>query len=220
MWHPPEAALWRWQWHLTRRFSLTTTGKFGRSPEVSGRFDAPLGCGVSCPSFISTQPSEKENSMTGDKQAIGHLQAQLKNELTAINQYFVHYRMLKHWGFEKLAKKEYAESIGEMKHADLLMDRIFMLDGLPNLQDLGKINIGEDVPEILASDLALERGAQSTIKDGIAYTESVRDYVSRDLLLKILDDTEEHVDFLETQIELIAKVGLQNYQQSIMGEIG
>jgi bacterioferritin len=158
--------------------------------------------------------------MTGDKQAIGHLQAQLKNELTAINQYFVHYRMLKHWGFEKLAKKEYAESIGEMKHADLLMDRIFMLDGLPNLQDLGKINIGEDVPEILASDLALERGAQATIKDGIAYAESVRDYVSRDLLLKILDDTEEHVDFLETQIELIAKVGLQNYQQSIMGEIG
>ncbi|WP_210542702.1 bacterioferritin [Rhodoferax sp. PAMC 29310] len=157
--------------------------------------------------------------MTGDKQAIGHLQAQLKNELTAINQYFVHYRMLKHWGFKKLAKKEYAESIGEMKHADLLMDRIFMLDGLPNLQDLGKINIGEDVPEILASDLALERGAQATIKDGIAYAESVRDYVSRDLLLKILDDTEAHVDFLEIQIELIAKVGLQNYQQSIMGEI-
>jgi bacterioferritin len=106
-----------------------------------------------------------------------------------------------------------------MKHADLLMDRIFMLDGLPNLQDLGKLSIGEDVPEILASDLALERGAQATIKDGIAYTESVRDYVSRDLLLKILDDTEEHIDFLETQIELIAKVGLQNYQQSIMGEL-
>jgi bacterioferritin len=157
--------------------------------------------------------------MTGDKQAIGHLQAQLKNELTAINQYFVHYRMLKHWGFDKLAKKEYEESIGEMKHADLLMDRIFMLDGLPNLQDLGKLNIGEDVPKILASDLALELGAQATIKDGIAYTESVRDYVSRDLLMTILDDTEEHVDFLETQIELIAKVGLQNYQQSIMGEI-
>lgn len=157
--------------------------------------------------------------MKGDQTAIGHLQAQLKNELTAINQYFVHYRMLKHWGFDKLAKKEYDESIGEMKHADALMDRIFMLDGLPNLQDLGKLNIGEDVPELLGSDLALERGAQATIKDGIAYCESVRDYISRDLLLKILDDTEEHVDFLETQLELIEKVGLSNYLQSQMGEI-
>ncbi len=157
--------------------------------------------------------------MKGDPQAIAHLQDQLKNELTAINQYFVHYRMLKHWGLDKLAKKEYAESIGEMKHADRLMDRIFMLDGLPNLQDLGKLNIGEDVPEILKSDLALERAAQATIKDGIAYCESVRDYVSRDLLQDILDDTEEHIDFLETQIELLDKVGLQNYQQSIMGDI-
>ena len=157
--------------------------------------------------------------MKGDPQAIGHLQAQLKNELTAINQYFLHYRMLKHWGFDKLAKKEYEESIGEMKHADWLMDRIFMLDGLPNLQDLGKLNIGEDVPELLTSDLALERGAQDTIKAGIAHCESVRDFISRDLLLKILDDTEEHVDFLETQLELIEKVGLPNYLQSQMGEL-
>ena len=157
--------------------------------------------------------------MKGDPQAIAHLQAQLKNELTAINQYFVHYRMLKHWGFDKLAKKEYEESIGEMKHADKLMDRIFMLDGLPNLQDLGKLHIGEDVPELLACDLALEKGAQGTIKDGIAYCESVRDYVSRDLLQEILDDTEEHIDFLETQIELIDKVGLQNYLQSQMGDV-
>jgi bacterioferritin len=156
--------------------------------------------------------------MRGDTEAIAHLQAQLKNELTAINQYFVHYRMLKHWGLDKLAKKEYAESIGEMKHADWLMDRIFTLDGLPNLQDLGKINLGEDVPEILRSDLALEQGAQATIKAGIAHCESVRDYVSRDLLLRILDDTEEHIDFLETQLDLIDKVGLQNYQQSMMGE--
>jgi bacterioferritin len=156
--------------------------------------------------------------MKGDKKAIGHLQAQLKNELTAINQYFVHYRMLKHWGFDKLAKKEYSESIGEMKHADWLMDRIFVLDGLPNLQDLGKLNIGENVPEMLASDLALERGAQATIKDGIAYCESVRDYVSRDLLEKILDATAEHIAFLETQLELVEKVGLPNYLQSQMGE--
>jgi bacterioferritin len=157
--------------------------------------------------------------MKGDAKVITHLQAQLKNELTAINQYFVHYRMLKHWGFDKLAAKEYAESMGEMKHADALMDRIFILDGLPNLQDLGKLNVGENVGEILTSDLALEQGAQATIKAGIAHCESVHDFVSRDLLQMILDDTEEHIDFLETQIELMAKVGEANYLQSIMGEI-
>jgi bacterioferritin len=157
--------------------------------------------------------------MKGDPKAIGFLQAQLKNELTAINQYFLHYRMYKHWGLDKLAKKEYEESIGEMKHADWLMDRIFMLDGLPNLQDLGKLQIGEDVPEALACDLRLEQGAQATIKDGIAHCETVRDYVSRDLLQKILDDTEEHIDFLETQLDLIDKVGIQNYLQSMMGEV-
>ena len=157
--------------------------------------------------------------MKGDPQVIDHLQAQLKNELTAINQYFLHYRMLKHWGLDKLAKKEYEESIGEMKHADKLMDRIFMLDGLPNLQDLAKLNVGEDVPEILECDLKPERGAQATIKAGIAHCEAVRDYVSRGILQEILDDTEEHIDFLETQIDLLGKVGLQNYLQSQMGEI-
>ena len=157
--------------------------------------------------------------MKGDQKAIEFLQAQLKNELTAINQYYLHYRVLKHWGFDKLAKKEYEESIGEMKHADQLMDRILMLDGLPNLQDLGKLLVGEDVPEILQCDLTLERTAQATIKDGIQHCERVRDYVSRDLLQGILDDTEEHIDFLETQIELIEKVGLQNYLQSQMGEL-
>ena len=157
--------------------------------------------------------------MKGDPQVIAHLQAQLKNELTAINQYFVHYRMYKHWGFDKIAKKEYEESIGEMKHADRLMDRIFMLDGLPNLQDLGKLMIGENLIECMNCDLKLEYGAQATIKDGIAYCETARDYVSRDLLQTILDDTEEHIDFLETQLDVASKVGEQNYLQSMMGEI-
>ncbi len=154
--------------------------------------------------------------MQGNPQVIAALQAQLKNELTAINQYFLHYRMLKHWGLDKLAKKEYEESIGEMKHADQLMDRIFMLDGLPNLQDLGKLRVGENTPEILKCDLASETAAQATIKDGITASEAARDYVSRDLLQSILEDTEEHIDFLETQIDLIETVGLQNYLQSQM----
>jgi len=156
--------------------------------------------------------------MQGDPQVISHLQAQLKNELTAINQYFLHYRMLKHWGLARMAKKEHEESVGEMKHADRLMDRILMLDGLPNLQDLGKLMIGEDALEILRCDLKLECASQSTVKVAMAHCESVRDYVTRDLFQGILDDTEEHIDHLETQIDLAAKVGLQNYLQSQMGE--
>jgi bacterioferritin len=154
--------------------------------------------------------------MQGDPQVIQHLQAQLRNELTAINQYFLHYRILKHWGFGKLAKKEYEESMGEMKHADRLMDRILVIEGLPNLQDLGKLMVGENVPEILESDLRLERGAQATIKEGVAHCETVRDYVSREILEDILEDTEEHIDYLETQLDVLGKVGLQNYLQSQM----
>ena len=154
--------------------------------------------------------------MQGDPQVIHFLQAQLKNELTAINQYFVHYRMFQHWGFSRMAKKEYEESIGEMKHADKLMERLFTLDALPNLQDLGKLMIGETLLEALGCDLKSEQGAQLTLKDGIAAAEVARDYVSRDLLQGILEDTEEHIDFLETQLELAAKVGEPNYLQSQM----
>jgi bacterioferritin len=154
--------------------------------------------------------------MKGDAKVIEYFNRQLKNELTAINQYFVHYRMLKNWGFERLAKHEYEESIGEMKHADKLMDRILVLEGLPNLQDLGKLMIGENAVEILHCDLKVEVGAQLVLKEGIAHCESVRDYVSREVLEEILDDTEEHIDWLETQIELVSKVGEPNWLQSQM----
>jgi bacterioferritin len=162
-------------------------------------------------------PTVKERSMQGDAKVLEFLNAQLKNELTAINQYFLHYRMLKNWGFAKLAKHEYEESIEEMKHADRLMDRILMIEGLPNLQDLGKLWIGESAVEVLHCDLKIEMASVTVLKDGIAHCEAVRDYVSRDLLTDILSDTEEHVDHLETEIGLVAQLGEQNWLQSQVG---
>ena len=152
--------------------------------------------------------------MKGDTQVIKLLNAQLTNELTAINQYFLHARMYQHWGFAKIGKKEYQESIGEMKHADQLINRILMLEGLPNLQALHKLMLGENTPEMLACDLKLEHVSQKTVKEGIAVCEAARDYVSREIFQHILDDTEEHIDWLETQIDLIDKLGLPNYLQS------
>ncbi len=152
--------------------------------------------------------------MQGDATVIEHLNRVLKNELTAINQYFLHSRMMKDWGFESLGDKEYEESIDEMKHADEIIERILFLEGLPNVQDLGKVRIGEDIPEMLQCDLDLELDAIPDLRAGIAYCEAHKDYVTRDLFDRILKSEEEHVDWLETELSLLEKLGEQNYLQS------
>ena len=151
--------------------------------------------------------------MQGDSKIIEYLNQALTNELTAVNQYWLHYRILHHWGVHKLADFERHESIDEMKHADRLADRILFLDGLPNFQAIGRLKIGESVEEILRADLALEMEAIPLLKDGIAHAESVHDFVSRDLFKEILANEEEHVDTLETQFEMIQRMGLENYIQ-------
>ena len=154
--------------------------------------------------------------MKGDQKVIDYLNKALRLELTTVNQYFLHARMFKNWGFEALAKIEYDESIDEMKHADKLIERILFLEGLPNVQDLDKVYIGENVREALECDLNAERRAHPLYKDAITYFESVQDYVSRALMVEILESEEEHIDHLETQLELMDRVGEKNYLQSQM----
>jgi bacterioferritin len=157
--------------------------------------------------------------MQGDREIIRILNAVLTNELTAVNQYFLHARMLQNWGFERLGKIVYDESIGEMRHADKLIKRILFLDGLPNLQDLNKLALGETVGEQLTADLALEVGGRATLIAGVAQCEAAKDFISREVLTEILSDTEEHIDFLETQLSLMRSLGEANYLQSALGEL-
>jgi bacterioferritin len=168
-------------------------------------------------STIQIQLTAQENEdVKGDQKVIDYLNKALRLELTTVNQYFLHARMFKNWGFEKLGKVEYEESIDEMKHADKLIERILFLEGLPNVQDLDKVYIGENVREALEADLKAEQRAHPLYKEAVAYFESVKDYVSRELMVEILESEEEHIDHLETQLELMDKIGEQNYLQSQM----
>lgn len=178
--------------------------------KASPNSPATAGKRISASGGIGPAPA---GSLQGDSGVIRFLNIALKNELTAINQYFLHSRMLADWGVSELAKKEHAESIDEMKHADQLIKRLLFLGGLPNMQDIGKLRIGESVPEILACDLALELHALSDLKPAIAHCEKVGDYVSRELFKAILESEEEHIDFLQTQMRLIEQIGMENYIQ-------
>lgn len=157
--------------------------------------------------------------MQGDPKVIEYLNAELKNELTAVHQYLLHARQYKHWGFEELGAHEYSESMDELTHADKLIERILLLDGLPDLQDVHPLQIGKHTLEALQNDLRLEQSAQAQCKTGIAYCETVRDFASREILVELLDATEEHIDWLEIQIALVDKIGIENYQQSAMHKL-
>jgi bacterioferritin len=181
----------------------TGSGAIARDRLADRELNAPL--------LPASDGNSSEKHVLRDPKVIEHLNTQLTNELTAINQYFLHARTLQHWGVTKLGKHEYAESIEEMKHADELIQRILFLNGLPNVQRLNQIAVGETVEEILSADLAIEEKAMIDLREGIAYCESVRDFASRDLLSKILENEEEHVDFLDRQFDLIKQIGIERY---------